>query len=81
MAQSDHPDIIRLEEVYESDTQIYLILSLLTGGDMFDRLEEQPDYHYSEIQCAKVVKQMMNAIRYLHSKKVVHRDLKLGELR
>ena len=55
-------------------------LTLLTGGDMFDRLEEQPDYHYSESQCAKVVKQMMNAIRYLHSKKVVHRDLKLGEL-
>jgi len=77
MCQADHTDIIRLEEVYESDTQIYLILDLLTGGDVFDRLEEQPDYHYSEIQCAKIVKQMVNSIRYLHSKKVVHRDLKL----
>jgi len=77
MCQADHTDIIRLEEVYESDTQIYLILDLLTGGDVFDRLEEQPNYHYSEIQCAKIVKQMVNSIRYLHSKKVIHRDLKL----
>jgi len=75
MCQADHPDIIRLEEVYESDTQIYLILKLLTGGDMFDRLEEQ-DY-YSEIQCARIVKQMTSAVRYLHSNKVIHRDLKL----
>lgn len=80
MCQSDHPDIIRLEEVYESDSQIYLILDLLTGGDMFDRLEEQPNYRYNEIQCAKIVKQMTNAVRYLHSKNVVHRDLKLGAL-
>ena len=78
MCQADHPDIIRLEEVYESPTQIYLIENLLTGGDMFDRLEEQTDYRYTEIQCAKIVKQMMNSIRYLHSKKVIHRDLKLG---
>ena len=78
MCQADHPDIIRLEEVYESDSQIYLILKLLTGGDMFDRLEEQPEYHYSEVQCAKIVKQMTSAVRYLHSNKVIHRDLKLG---
>jgi len=77
MCQADHPDIIRLEEVYESDSQIYLILKLLTGGDMFDRLEEQPEYHYSEVQCAKIVKQMTSAVRYLHSNKVIHRDLKL----
>jgi calcium-dependent protein kinase len=79
MCQADHPDILRLEEVYESNTQIYLIEDLSMGGDMFDRLEEQPEYHFSEIQCAKIVKQMMNSIRYLHSKKVIHRDLKLGK--
>jgi calcium-dependent protein kinase len=78
MCQADHPDILRLEEVYESDTQIYLVEDLLSGGDMFDRLEEQPNYHYSEIQCAKIVKQMLSSIRYLHANKVVHRDLKLG---
>ena len=80
MCQSDHPDIIRLEEVYESDTQIYLILALLTGGGVFDRLEQQPDFCFSETQCIKYVNQMMDAVRYLHSKKVVHRDLKIGKI-
>ena len=80
MCQSDHPDIIRLEEVYESEDQIYLIMNLLTGGDMFDRLEEQSDYHYSEHRCANIVKQMIRSVRYLHANKVIHRDLKLGML-
>jgi len=77
MCQADHPDIIRLEEVYESENQIFLIINLLTGGDMFDRLEQQPNYHYSEVQCARIVKQMISSVRYLHANKVVHRDLKL----
>mmetsp|Transcript_23112 Transcript_23112/g.49213 ORF Transcript_23112/g.49213 Transcript_23112/m.49213 type:complete len:689 (+) Transcript_23112:185-2251(+) len=77
MCQADHPDIIRLEEVYESDSQIYLILHMLTGGDMFDRLEEQPDYRYTEVQCAHIVNQMISSVCYLHANKVIHRDLKL----
>jgi len=77
MCQLDHPNILRLEEVYESETQIFLIQELCSGGDLFDRLEEQPDYHYSEVQCAKLVKQMLSAVRYLHGHKIVHRDLKL----
>jgi calcium-dependent protein kinase len=80
MCQLDHPNILRLEEVYESETQIFLIQELCKGGDLFDRLDEKPEdepYHYSEVQCAKLVKQMLSAVRYLHSRHVVHRDLKL----
>lgn len=77
MCQLDHPNIVRLEEVYENESELYLIQELCTGGDLFDRLDEQPDYHYSEAKCASLVKMMLSSVRYLHSKKIIHRDLKL----
>eukprot|EP00529_Nitzschia_sp_RCC80_P004108 CAMPEP_0113518152 /NCGR_PEP_ID=MMETSP0014_2-20120614/42701_1 /TAXON_ID=2857 /ORGANISM="Nitzschia sp." /LENGTH=918 /DNA_ID=CAMNT_0000415519 /DNA_START=164 /DNA_END=2920 /DNA_ORIENTATION=- /assembly_acc=CAM_ASM_000159 len=77
MSQLDHPNILRLEEVYESETQIYLIQELCHGGDLFDRLDDQPEIHFTEVDCAKLVKQMLSSVRYLHSKGIVHRDLKL----
>ena len=46
----DHPNIVRLEEVYESHSEIYLVQEVCKGGELFDRLDEQPDYHYTEAQ-------------------------------
>jgi len=77
MCQLDHPNIVRLEEVYESHSEIYLVQELCIGGELFDRLDEQPDYHYTEAQCARLVKQMLCSVRYIHSKGIIHRDLKL----
>jgi calcium-dependent protein kinase len=77
LCQLDHPNIVRLEEVYESQSEIYLVQELCLGGELFDRLDEQPDYHYTEAECARLVKQMLSAVRYLHSKGIIHRDLKL----
>jgi len=77
MCQLDHPNIVRLEEVYESQTEIYLVQELCVGGELFDRLDEQPDYHYTEAQCARLIKQMICSVRYIHTKGIIHRDLKL----
>jgi len=82
LIQTSYHDILifnnrRLEEVYESRDEIYLVQELCVGGELFDRLDEQPDYHYTESQCAKLVKQMLCAVRYCHSKGIIHRDLKL----
>ena len=43
------------------------------GGELFDRLDEQPDYHYTEAQCARLVKQMLSSVRYIHNKGIIHR--------
>lgn len=78
MCELDHPNIVRLEEVYESHEAIYLVQELCLGGELFDCLfNEQPDECFSEEECARMMKQMLSAVRYLHSKGIVHRDLKL----
>lgn len=73
----DHPNIVRLEAVYESQYEIHLVQELCLGGELYDKLDEQPNYHYTESECAKLVKQMISAVRYIHMKGIIHRDLKL----
>lgn len=77
MCMLDHPNIIKLEEVYESEDFIYLVEELCHGGELFDRLDEQPDYCYTEEQCANLVLQIVSAVQYIHSQGIIHRDLKL----
>ena len=58
MCHLDHPNVMRIEEVYESNDVLYMIQEICTGGDLFDRLDQQPHYHYTEKQCASLVKQV-----------------------
>jgi calcium-dependent protein kinase len=77
MCQLDPPNIIRLEEVYESEREIYLVQELCTGGELFDRLDELEENRYDEGECVRLVKMMVCGVRYIHSKGIIHRDLKL----
>jgi len=77
MSQLDHPHIARLQEVYEDDDNIYLVQEVCSGGELFDLLEEQPDYCFDEAEALRLTWQILSSLRYLHSKGIVHRDLKL----
>jgi len=78
MIQLDHPNIIKLYEVYENEKNIYLIMELCTGGELFDRitLNTENGIQFTEKQAASLFKQMMSAINYCHKNGIVHRDLK-----
>ncbi|XP_071982667.1 calcium/calmodulin-dependent protein kinase type IV-like isoform X2 [Engystomops pustulosus] len=69
-----HPNIIKLKEIIETPSEIILILELVTGGELFDRIVERG--FYSERDAACVVQQILEAVSYLHANGVVHRDLK-----
>ncbi|XP_033019882.1 calcium/calmodulin-dependent protein kinase type IV isoform X2 [Lacerta agilis] len=69
-----HPNIIRLKEIFETPTEISLVLELVTGGELFDRIVEKG--YYSERDAADAVKQILEAVAYLHANGIVHRDLK-----
>ncbi len=78
MIQIDHPNIIKLYEVYEDSRYVYLIMEECTGGELFDRIYERivSKNLYTEKEAAAIFKQYMSAICHCHSQKICHRDLK-----
>ncbi|KFO33288.1 SNF-related serine/threonine-protein kinase [Fukomys damarensis] len=70
-----HPNIVRLYEVIDTQTKLYLILELGDGGDMFDYIMKHEE-GLSEDLAKKYFAQIVHAISYCHKLHVVHRDLK-----
>ena len=70
----DHPNILRLYEVFEDKKYIYLVTEYCQGGELFDEIIARGKFN--EQDAAVVIKQLLSAISYCHSKKVCHRDLK-----
>ncbi|CAB9514194.1 MAP kinase-activated protein kinase 2 (Fragment) [Seminavis robusta] len=66
----DHPNIVRAVETYDYHHKLYLVLELCHGGDLYER---DP---YTEPQAKSIVYTLLDAIAYLHSKNITHRDLK-----
>ncbi|XP_060937279.1 SNF-related serine/threonine-protein kinase [Limanda limanda] len=70
-----HPNIVRLYEVIDTQTKLYLILELGDGGDMFDYIMKHEEGLTEEL-AKKYFAQIVHAISYCHRLHVVHRDLK-----
>ena len=74
----DHPNIIKLYEIYETPEYFYLIMELCSGGELFDRIISniESGKPFTEEQAAEIFHQMMSAVNYCHKNNIVHRDLK-----
>lgn len=69
-----HPHIVRFVDWFESRDKYYIITQLATGGELFDRICEKGKF--TEKDASKTIKQVLEAVDYLHQNNVVHRDLK-----
>lgn len=74
MRELDHPNIIKLFEVFEDTRFVYLVMELCEGGELFDKIIE--NIHFTESTARYYFHQMMSALSYIHSKNICHRDLK-----
>jgi len=71
----DHPHIARLEQVYETEDDIHLVMEFMAGGEAYERLSQKRQY--TEEATAEAAHQMLLAVAYLHAHNICHRDLKL----
>ncbi|KAI4303699.1 hypothetical protein MLD38_039300 [Melastoma candidum] len=69
-----HPNVIRMYEVMASKKRIYIVLELVTGGELFDKIASKG--RLKEDEARKYFQQLINAVDYCHSRSVFHRDLK-----
>ncbi|KAG8521601.1 Serine/threonine-protein kinase DCLK3 [Galemys pyrenaicus] len=69
-----HPNIVKLHEVYETETEIYLIMEYVQGGDLFDAIIES--VKFPERDAALMLMDLCKALVHMHDKSIVHRDLK-----
>lgn len=68
---TNHQHIVSVKEVFYSKNYVYLIMDLMTGGELFDRIVTKD--HYSEQEAKQALQQIVVAIKYCHEKNIVHR--------
>ncbi|MCQ2821526.1 MAG: protein kinase [archaeon] len=78
MIDMDHPNIIRIFEVYEDDNYIRIVMEKCNGGELFDTIIAKVDEGklFTEKEAAHILKQIVGAVNYSHKNHICHRDLK-----
>jgi len=74
LLQVDHPNVINFYEIYMDEHYFHFVTELCEGGELYEALDEKE--RFTEEEAAKVIKQVLMAIKHLHGKKICHRDLK-----
>jgi len=69
-----HDNILKLFEVFEDEEQFFLVMELVPGKELFDKIVERGQY--SEKDASNIARQIISAVEYLHEKGIAHRDLK-----
>ncbi|VDK87338.1 unnamed protein product [Dibothriocephalus latus] len=70
-----HARLIQLYDVYTRPDKITLIMELITGGELFERIIDE-HFELNEDKCVRFMTEILQGVDYMHSQKVLHLDLK-----
>ncbi|XP_016066735.1 PREDICTED: serine/threonine-protein kinase 10, partial [Miniopterus natalensis] len=79
LATCDHPYIVKLLGAYYYDSKLWIMIEFCPGGAV-DAIMLELDRGLTEPQIQVVCRQMLEALHFLHGKKIIHRDLKAGNV-
>ncbi|CAE6959204.1 CPK3 [Symbiodinium sp. KB8] len=78
LLRTDHPNIVKLFEVFEDEVNMYVILQWCEGGNILERIQKEPDL--SESAVAHILQQVLHAACHLHLNLICHRNLTLEHI-
>ena len=73
LSSLDHPNIVRFIHVKETQTRIFLVMELIYGGNLNQFIQSNK---LSDLQVSQIMSGVLRAVDYMHSKNVIHRDIK-----
>lgn len=82
LSQLNHPNIVKFVKILESDTKIFLVMEWVKGGRLMDFISERNKLHnpLTDQEASLVMKSILSGVEYIHSKDILHRDLKPGRV-
>ncbi|KER21602.1 hypothetical protein T265_15051, partial [Opisthorchis viverrini] len=75
MKELHHPKLIRLHEAFEDKNEMALVMELLSGGELFDRIADDRN-QMSEAEVANYIRQVCEGIQHMHDNNIIHLDVK-----
>jgi serine/threonine protein kinase len=76
LSELDHPNVVKMIEYAETKDQIFIVMELMKGGELFERIIEKEQF--TEDEAAEIIRVIADTMRYCHSLGISHRDLKVN---
>lgn len=75
--QLNHPNLVKMKEVFEDSKKIYFVTELVNGIDLFDFIQNSPGKKLNDSTATEIIIQILDCLDYLHNKRhIAHRDIK-----
>ncbi|KAL7466729.1 hypothetical protein ACHAXS_007014 [Conticribra weissflogii] len=78
LKKMNHGNVMKMVDCYEDAEYVHIVTEKFSGGELFDKIVENTSENgcLSENSAAKIIRSVIEAVRYLHSKDIAHRDIK-----
>jgi len=78
LSKIDHPSVVKMHAIFDTTEHLFIVMELMEGGELYEEVISRSTF--SEMEAAVIIRQLLDALVYLHARGIVHRDLKLENL-